>query len=304
MAIMETQVNATRGSNGVDRDLGNVSTREDRRASILRANSEGCTGRDERVVAWPHVRLVRKGPRGKNFRSHHASSDKTSRYRNTETTGTVRRRSGAACELVALNEISDETLMSQFQGGDRAALATLVGRHKTSIFNFILRQVRDRSVAEDLTQDMFVRVVQSAASFKHEARFTTWAYAIARNLCIDHLRKSGLRRHASLDQPIHREGAAGSATMGAQLADERPDASAERALISSDIGARVNEAVQSLPAEQREVFLLRQLGKIPFKEIAKITGAQENTVKSRMRYALERLQEALSDYEDVAGSRK
>jgi len=196
--------------------------------------------------------------------------------------------------------VSDEALMMRFQAGDRGALSTLVSRHKTSMYNFVLRQVRSRSVAEDLTQDVFVRLVQSASTFKHEARFTSWLYAIARNLCIDHLRRGGLRHAASLDAPIGREDDASGATLGERLADPTPAASAERSVVSADIGARVNRAVESLPVEQREVFLLRQLARVPFRDIAEMTGVSENTVKSRMRYALERLQEALTDYEEFA----
>jgi RNA polymerase sigma-70 factor (ECF subfamily) len=197
-----------------------------------------------------------------------------------------------------LSDVSDEILMMQFQGGDRSAFAVLVRRHKTSIFNFILRQLRSKAAAEDLTQDVFVRVVQNAAGFKHEARFTTWAYSIARNLCIDHLRKMSLRRHPSLDQATARDG--NGPALGERIADSHPSASAERRAVASDIGERVATAVEMLPPEQREVFLLRQLAKVPFKEIAKMTGVPENTVKSRMRYALERLQDALSEYEDYA----
>ena len=94
-------------------------------------------------------------------------------------------------------ETADEALMLRFQGGDRASFALLVKRHKTPIYNFILRQIRAAPAAEDLTQDVFVKIVQKAAEFKHEARFTTWAYAIARNVCIDHLCKMSLRRHPS-----------------------------------------------------------------------------------------------------------
>lgn len=195
-------------------------------------------------------------------------------------------------------EVTDEVLMMRFQGGDRSAFAGLVRRHKTSIYNFILRQVRAAQVAEDLVQDVFVKIVHNATDFKHEARFTTWAYAIARNLCIDHLRKMALRRHPSLDQPSHEDGE--GPTLGERMADKTPGASAERAAIGTELGVRITRAVEELPAEQREVFLLRELGNIPFKDIAEITGVPENTVKSRMRYALERLQEALAEYEDYA----
>lgn len=197
-----------------------------------------------------------------------------------------------------VSDVSDEVLMMQFQGGDRDAFAVLVTRHKTPIFNFILRQVRAKTIAEDLTQDVFVRVVQNAATFKHEARFTTWVYSIARNLCIDHLRKMSLRRHPSLDQASGKD--KDGPTLGERVADEHPSAAADRQVMSSDIGERIVRAVDALPPEQREVFLLRQLGKVPFKEIAKMTGVPENTVKSRMRYALERLQDALCEYEDYA----
>jgi RNA polymerase sigma-70 factor (ECF subfamily) len=199
---------------------------------------------------------------------------------------------------IAREEVTDEVLMLRFQGGDRAAFVSLVKRHKTPVYNFIMRLVRSSSAAEDLTQDVFVRVVQSAADFKHESRFSTWAYSIARNLCIDHLRKMALRQHSSLDQ------ARGDAPDGPTLLDRTPDrhpsASVERSVIGSELGQRIARCVEDLPQEQREVFLLREIGHLPFKDIAGITGVSENTVKSRMRYALERLQENLAEYEDYA----
>lgn len=189
--------------------------------------------------------------------------------------------------------------MLRFQGGDRAAFTLLVRRHKTAIFNFILRQVRAAQVAEDLVQDVFVKIVHNATEFKHEARFTTWAYAIARNVCIDHLRKMSLRKHPSLDQQGSQDDGDGP-TLGERIPDKSPGATVDRAAIGNELGVKITRAVELLPAEQREVFLLRELANIPFKDIAEMTGVPENTVKSRMRYALERLQEALADYEEYA----
>ena len=197
---------------------------------------------------------------------------------------------------ISREEASDEVLMLKFQSGDRAAFAVLVRRHKTAIYNFILRQVRVPPAAEDLAQDVFVKIVQNAADFKHEARFTTWAYAIARNVCIDHLRKMSLRRHPSLDHSDSGEGP----TLGERTADSRPGASVDRTAIGAELAVRITRAVEELPPEQREVFLLREIGHVPFKDIAEMTGVPENTVKSRMRYALERLQQALEEYEDYA----
>jgi RNA polymerase sigma-70 factor (ECF subfamily) len=190
----------------------------------------------------------------------------------------------------------DETLMLRYQQGDRAAFAQLVRRHQAPLFNFALRQVRVPQVAEDVVQESFVRVVQNAADFKHEARFTTWVYTITRNLCIDHLRKRALRKHPSLDQSRGEEG--DGPTLGEQTAD--PRASVEREATGTELKERIARAVDKLPDEQREVFLMREIANLPFKEIAEITGVPENTVKSRMRYALERLQEALSEYEEYA----
>jgi RNA polymerase sigma-70 factor, ECF subfamily len=192
---------------------------------------------------------------------------------------------------------SDEALMIRFQRGERAAFTQLVRRHQTGLFNFAMRQLRVASLAEDVVQEAFVRVVQNALDFKHEARFSTWVYTITRNLCIDHLRKRALRKHPSLDESKRGEEGDGP-TLGEQTADSR--ANVERQVTGTELKERIALAVDELPDDQREVFLLRELSNLPFKEIAEITGVPENTVKSRMRYALERLQAALQEYEEYA----
>ncbi|HEY2368630.1 MAG TPA: RNA polymerase sigma factor [Polyangiaceae bacterium] len=196
--------------------------------------------------------------------------------------------------------VTDEALMIRFQQGDRAAFALLVKKHKSPLYNFALRQLRAKTTAEDVVQETFVRVVQNAADFKHEARFTTWLYTIARNLCIDQLRKGALRKHPSLDSRTNQD--EGGPTLGEQTADTR--ANVERDATAGELRQRIAGAVETLPDDQREVFLMREVANLPFKEIADITGVPENTVKSRMRYALERLQAALSDYEEYARALK
>ena len=194
-------------------------------------------------------------------------------------------------------EVSDEALMIRYQRGERTAFTLLVRRHQTPLFNFALRQLGVPQQAEDVVQEAFVRVVQNAAEFKHEARFTTWVYTITRNLCIDQMRKRALRRHASLDEA--RSGSEGDGpTLGEQTADSR--ASVEREATGTELKERIAKAVENLPDEQREVFLMREVSNLPFKEIAEVVGVPENTVKSRMRYALERLQQALCEYEEYA----
>ena len=164
---------------------------------------------------------------------------------------------------------TDESLMIRFQSGDRAAFTVLVRRHQGPLFNFALRYLRSSPVAEEVVQDAFVRVVQNAAEFKHEARFSTWLYTIARNLCIDQTRKRALRRHPSLDEPKKAEEGDGP-TLGEQTADGK--ASVERAVVSLEIRERVASAIDALPEEQREVFLMREVSNLPFKEIAEIVG--------------------------------
>jgi len=190
----------------------------------------------------------------------------------------------------------DEALMLRYQQGDRTAFGLLVRRHQTPLYNFALRQIRVQSVAEDVVQETFVRVVQKAVEFKHEARFTTWVYTITRNLCIDHMRKRALRKHPSLDEAKGEDG--DGPTLGEQTAD--PRASVEREATGTELKERITIAVDKLPDDQREVFLMREVANLPFKEIAEITGVPENTVKSRMRYALERLQATLAEYEEYA----
>jgi RNA polymerase sigma-70 factor (ECF subfamily) len=200
---------------------------------------------------------------------------------------------------VSLGDATDEALMVRFQRGERAAFAILVRRHQTGLFNFALRQIGAHAVAEEAVQDAFVRVVQNAADFKHEARFTTWLYTILRNLCIDQLRRRAHRRHPSLDEPrASHDGTEEGPTLLEQTAD--PKTSVERQAGGTELKERISKAVEALPDEQREVFLLREVSNLPFKEIALITGVPENTVKSRMRYALERLQQALCEYEEYA----
>src|SRR5690606_4766564 len=97
-------------------------------------------------------------------------------------------------------ESSDEMLMVRYKRGDRDAFAELVRRYQRPLFNFSLRYVRNREAAQEIAQDAFLRVVKRSADFKHESRFSTWIFAITRNLCIDELRKAKHRVHSSLDE--------------------------------------------------------------------------------------------------------
>ncbi len=196
-----------------------------------------------------------------------------------------------------LEQLSDEALMEAYQRGDTHAFERLLMKHRRPVYNFIHRQVNNQATAEDLSQEVFLRIVKGAASYKREAKFTTWIYTIARNLCVDHTRRAKHRKAASLDAPIGRDGSK-DRTMGDSVADGGP--AVDRQVIGRQLQGRIQEAVATLPEEQREVFLMREYLNLPFKEIADIVGCPENTVKSRMRYALEHLRQQLDEYRDLA----
>ena len=169
---------------------------------------------------------------------------------------------------------TDEELMARFCAGDSGAFEELFVRHSGRIHGFIRRNVNDAALAEELLQEVFLRVVRGAQKFGHRSKFTTWLYAIARNQCIDALRRSRHRRHRSLDQPI---GADGNRTLGDKVAGDTP--SGERRAVDGQFSEHLEEALAALPDEQREVFLLRELHHVKFHEIAEITGVPVNTVK-------------------------
>lgn len=192
-------------------------------------------------------------------------------------------------------EAPDESLLERFAGGDDEAFALLVERYQRPMYNFVRRSVQDPAVAEDILQETFLRVVQRADEFRGQAKVSTWMYTIARNLCVDHARKMVHRRHASLDAPSRR-GDDDDRALVDRIAGPAPGA--DRAAIGEQLKRAVTLAVEELPEDQREVFLLRQLEHLSFQEIAQICDIPENTAKSRMRYALERLRAALGEYED------
>jgi RNA polymerase sigma-70 factor (ECF subfamily) len=201
-----------------------------------------------------------------------------------------------------LEDTSDEELLRRFNEGDADAFEVLVRRYERPLYNFILRSVRRRDRADEILQDVFLKVVTRSNEFKGNSKLSTWLYTIARNLCIDHSRKMVFRRHKSLDAP----GRSGGDAEGPSLLDQTAAAElgADRQAIANDLSQRITLAVEELPEEQKEVFLMRQVQGMAFKEIADVIGVPENTVKSRMRYALERLQRALEEYRDYVSELK
>src|SRR3954468_3361404 len=187
-----------------------------------------------------------------------------------------------------MSDRTDEELLADFQQGDGGAFKRLLARHKAPLYTFLVRMLGDREKAEDLAQETFLRIVKGAQAWEHRSRFQSWMYAIARNLCADRARRDRFRKTESLDAEVD----AGGATILDGVPDPGP--SPDRAAESERLRPLLQRALLSLPAEQREVFVLREQAGLPFREIAEIVSANENTVKSRMRYALSGLRKALA----------
>jgi RNA polymerase sigma-70 factor, ECF subfamily len=186
---------------------------------------------------------------------------------------------------------ADEVLLQAYRAGDVRAFERLVARHEKPVWNFIRRFVADAATAEDLLQEVFLRVVKSADEWRGAAKFSTWLYTIARNLTVDQARRQVHRNAASLDA----ERSIGSGDSTTTLHDRiaSTDRRADEIASDRETKRRIDEAVAALPPDQREVFLMREVMEMPFAEIAAAVGASEPTVKSRMRYALEKLRAAL-----------
>lgn len=189
--------------------------------------------------------------------------------------------------------------MSRYAAGDVAAFEELLRRHERAVFNFIARFLGDRTVAEDLVQEVFMRVIRTAGRYKRKAKFTTWLFTIARNICIDRSRHQSRRSEVSLNRSLAANGEDDGASFLDRVPDDNsPDGAGQS--IRAEFRARLQAALDELPDEQREVFVMREFGGLKFREIADAIDVSENTVKSRMRYALETLRGHLADYRDYS----
>ena len=174
-----------------------------------------------------------------------------------------------------MREVADEDLMLAYQGGDARAFETLYRRHRSRLFRFVLRNLKHRAAAEELYQEAWMRVIEARSRYAVQARFTTWLYTIAHNLMVDHWRRAGLAL-----VPLDEE------SVAACTPDTLRHVEGRAAL------ARFAAALEGLPAAQREAFLLHEEAGLSVAEIAAVTGAGEETAKSRLRYALAKLKAA------------
>lgn len=181
---------------------------------------------------------------------------------------------------------SDEQLMLRFGGGDAAAFDVLYDCHRGGVFRYLVRQCGNRAAAEELFQDIWMNLVQARGRYRVEAKFATYLYTLAHNRLMDHFRRHRGLQVVSLDQPDD------APCEPLASAASQPDRIAE----SREAAARLLILVESLPPSQREVFLLHEEGGLSLEQIAQVTGANHEAVKSRLRYAVSKLREGMKDH--------
>jgi len=178
-------------------------------------------------------------------------------------------------------ELNDTALMLRYRDGDMTAFETLYGRHKGSLFGFLVRQIGNQQYAEDVFQEVWSRIIRNRDKYQANAKFTTYLYHIARNCSIDHYRRMQKR-----DDDISEQDAA---VPEAQAKDGDPVTTAE----TGELRFAIVGALRNLPDDQREAFLMKEESGLSLEEIATVTGVSRETVKSRLRYAVGKLRQCL-----------
>ena len=189
-----------------------------------------------------------------------------------------------------LTQATDNQLVQSFQQGNNNALEVLVNRHKDKIFTSISILVKDKYLAEDLFQDVFIKIIDTLRknNYNEEGKFLPWAVRIAHNLCVDHFRK--VKRTPTITTSDDRD--------IFEVINVSAD-SADKAIMKSQSHESVRQLLDLLPEEQREVIVLRHYADLSFKEIAAMTNCSINTALGRMRYGLLSMRKMMAEKQIV-----
>lgn len=187
-------------------------------------------------------------------------------------------------------QTSDKELIAAYLQGDDRSFETLLNRHKQRIYTQIYLFVKDHSKAEDIFQEVFIKIVDTLrkGKYNHEGKFLQWALRIAYNLCVDNFRRSKRR---SIVSPTD--------TFDIFDVLEQGDDNMETTMIKDQTHKKLKELIALLPEEQREVVILRHYAEMSFKEIASLTRVSINTALGRMRYALINIRKMVEEREIV-----
>ena len=174
-----------------------------------------------------------------------------------------------------MREISDEKLMQRYAKGDAKAFDQLYARHRAPLYRYFIRQVNNPATANDLYQGAWEKIIKARHSFRPKAPFKVWMYRIAHNHLVDHFRR--LRPEDSVEPDT--------------LTDTQPDPS--KGAIESEQNELLRTGINALPVDQRNTLLLKLESGLKMEEIARVTGVGRETVKSRLRYAVNYLKRSL-----------
>jgi RNA polymerase sigma-70 factor (ECF subfamily) len=178
------------------------------------------------------------------------------------------------------NVPEDSALMLRYRDGDVAAFEVLYSRHKDAVFRYLLRLCQHRDTAEDVFQDAWGKIVKARDSYRPTAKFSTFLYRVAHNCFIDHIRRNKRHTQTAAVEPDSQPDPA-----------DLPEVETERSLARR----RLEVALQELPEEQRDVFLLSEEAGLSLDQIASVTDSNRETAKSRLRYAVNKLRAAIDE---------
>lgn len=185
-------------------------------------------------------------------------------------------------------QTTDKQLILDYLAGNDRAFEVLLNRHRDKIFSSIYLFVKDQDLAEDIFQDVFIKIIDTLrkGKYNHEGKFLQWALRISYNMCVDNFRRSKRRTKVSASETF-------------DIFDvlESKDDNMETTIIKSQMHKKVRHLVDQLPPEQREVVILRHYADMSFKEISQLTRVSINTALGRMRYALINMRKMVGEKE-------
>jgi RNA polymerase sigma factor (sigma-70 family) len=183
-------------------------------------------------------------------------------------------------------QLNDNQIVQMYINGDANALTTLVTRYKDKIFTSIYLLVKDKYLAEDIFQDVFIRIIDTlkGGRYTDEGKFLPWAMRIAHNLCVDHFRK--VKRNPTIKTSDDRD-IFDVINFSENGVDDR--------MMNEQTSDKVRRMIDLLPEDQREVIILRHYADLSFKEISQLTGCSINTALGRMRYGLLNLRKMMTE---------
>lgn len=186
--------------------------------------------------------------------------------------------------------LPDASLVKEYVAGNEDALAKLIKRHESKIYGFIYSKIPDRDIANDIFQDTFIKVIKTlkSNSYNEEGKFLPWVMRISHNLVVDHYRKTK-------KMPMFRE--TEEFSIFSIMSDD--SLTIENKIISEQVEMDLKKLIEELPADQKEVLVMRMYQDKSFKEISESTGVSINTALGRMRYALMNLRKVIDKHQIV-----